>query len=58
MTETPESDAPESDPESGSESGPRTAPETASERRFAGMARTRGLKSAIADLKRNKLSRR
>ncbi len=34
------------------------APETASERRFAGMARTRGLKSAIADLKRNKLSRR
>ncbi|GAA3697007.1 fatty acid desaturase family protein [Gordonia hankookensis] len=34
------------------------APETASERRFAGMPRTRGLKTAIADLRRKKLSRR
>ncbi|WAC56397.1 fatty acid desaturase family protein [Gordonia sp. SL306] len=34
------------------------APETASERRFAGVPRTRGLKTAIADLRRKKLSRR
>lgn len=34
------------------------APETASERRFAGMPRTRGLKTAIVDLRRKKLSRR
>ncbi|MGC4962005.1 fatty acid desaturase family protein [Gordonia sp. DT101] len=34
------------------------APETASERRFAGMPRTRGLKTAIADLRRKKLLRR
>ncbi|MEE3850969.1 fatty acid desaturase [Gordonia sp. LSe1-13] len=34
------------------------APETASERRFAGMPSTRGLKSAIIELKRNKLSRK
>ncbi|MDY6809264.1 MAG: fatty acid desaturase [Actinomycetota bacterium] len=35
------------------------APETASERRFAGIPRAAGgLKSAIADLKRNKLSRK
>ncbi|AZG48460.1 fatty acid desaturase family protein [Gordonia insulae] len=34
------------------------APETASERRFAGMPRTRGLKTAIAELRRKKLSRK
>ncbi|ROZ99155.1 fatty acid desaturase [Gordonia sp. OPL2] len=34
------------------------APETASERRFAGMPATRGLKTAIAELRRKKLSRR
>ncbi|MDL9945016.1 fatty acid desaturase [Gordonia sp. ABSL11-1] len=33
------------------------APETASERRFAGMPATRGLKTAIAELRRKKLSR-
>ena len=34
------------------------APETASERRFAGMPKTRGLKTAIAELRARRRSRR